>query len=166
MSCCAIRADALTEVLILVRISSSVSVLPVNDSPSMSCRAINPFCRVLAREYPNFVTTFAPGGGIDEVNQGISDFLLSIDNPSLFSILLRSHSTELYRFSHHHRFGYLKYQRSCQRQWWTLEWRRRPIRRSHLYDKCPESGRYRSANSLHFVDYIHCNEPAHYSCSC
>ncbi len=66
----------------------AINVIPVNDQPSIT---IGSNQTVRADEGPqtitNFATGFAPGGGSDETTQTISDFIVTVDSPGLFSVL-------------------------------------------------------------------------------
>jgi hypothetical protein len=65
-----------------------ISILPVNDPPSFR---LSGNTTIQAVTGPNtligFATGFAPGGGEDELSQVISDYLVSVDSPGLFTVL-------------------------------------------------------------------------------
>ncbi|PAY20398.1 hypothetical protein CKO51_06060 [Rhodopirellula sp. SM50] len=67
-----------------------VTVLPVNDPPSFTLMA-NPNQSVLQTAGPqtvnDFVASFLPGGGPDEASQTVSDYIVSVDTPGIFSVL-------------------------------------------------------------------------------
>ncbi|MCM2373704.1 Ig-like domain-containing protein, partial [Aporhodopirellula aestuarii] len=66
-----------------------VNVLPVNDPPSFALIA-NPNRSVLQTAGPqtfnNFVASFSPGGGPDESTQTVSDYIITVDAPGIFSV--------------------------------------------------------------------------------
>ena len=65
-----------------------INILPVNDPPTINL-AGNQSVRadVGLRNVTNFANGFQPGGGEDEALQEISDFIVTVDSPGLFSVL-------------------------------------------------------------------------------
>ncbi|HBJ35594.1 MAG TPA: hypothetical protein DDZ51_12770, partial [Planctomycetaceae bacterium] len=65
-----------------------INILPVNDPPTINLIG-NQSVRADAglRTVPNFANGFLPGGGEDEASQVISDFIVTVDSPGLFSVL-------------------------------------------------------------------------------
>ncbi len=65
-----------------------ISILPVNDPPSFN---LSGNLSVQGSSGPqtrtNFANGFAPGGGSDEASQVVSDYLVTIDTPSIFAVL-------------------------------------------------------------------------------
>lgn len=65
----------------------AINILPVNDPPSIN---VGDDIQVMADEglqtHPDFATGFQPGVGADDATQLISNFLVSTDMPTLFSV--------------------------------------------------------------------------------
>ncbi len=73
-------SDSVSDLFVIV-------VNPVNDAPSFNLGGNqNVTTGGGAQSVTSFATGFAPGGGMDEVNQTITEFVVTSDNPGLFLV--------------------------------------------------------------------------------
>ncbi len=65
-----------------------LNILPVNDPPTFTLAGNSTIqAGTGPQTLTGFATSFAPGGGVDELSQVISDYLVTVDSPGLFTVL-------------------------------------------------------------------------------